>query len=90
MQRSLDGARSRASVEDADDLLPPARLSGLQYDGLAIRRCDRPPAAGVYAMAGLVLRGRHETPDEPTGRRIRVEEVVLDLLVRPQPLQLDD
>jgi hypothetical protein len=41
-------------------------------------------------MAGLVLRGRHETPDEPTGHRIRVEEVVLDLFVRPQPLQLDD
>jgi hypothetical protein len=79
MRRSLDGARSRASVEDADDLLPRARLLGLQYDGLAIRRCDRPPAGGVYAMAGLGLRGRHETPDEPTGLRMYVEEVVLDL-----------
>ena len=81
MQRSLYGARSRASIEDADDLLLPARLLGLQYDGLAIRRCDRPPAGGVYAMAALVLRGRHETPDDPTGLRICVEEVVLDLLI---------
>ena len=80
MQRSLYGARSRASIEYADDLLLPARLLGLQYDGLAVRRCDRPPAAGVYALAALVLRGRHETPDEPTGLRICVEEVVLDLL----------
>ena len=38
MRRTRDGARSRASIEDADDLPPPARLSGLQYDGLAVRR----------------------------------------------------
>ena len=37
-----------------------------------------------------VSAGDMKRPTKPIGRRICVEEVVLDLLVRPQPLQLDD